>query len=311
MSTVALLSAIFPVTLKWESLRLDCCGLASTSFAFGGASGVGTPQAAVRAAIVHGRSDRRSGSLNLHQLGGRRCGDRLPRVVLVKAQGQGIRSLVARLGDLVLERVSVAFANPAIELVAILVLGFRVPGFAVGQAFLADVLELGGTGEAPRPEARAGRSRRPLPIPRDRERVVDAIDRNVVDGDLLPGDGRVELEVAGTGRLVDDRAVTVEVDHGALGAAFARHQEVGVLQVGLVRLGQDVLGRWRRERRPGPTAGGERANRHDRRGDSLWARDHYCWMSDACGALTVCPVLKRSKVAEKVDPCIVLAYFSG
>jgi hypothetical protein len=34
-------------------------------------------------------------------------------------------------------------------------------------------------------------------------------------------------------------------------------------------------------------------------------------MSDAGGALTVCSVLKRSNVVVKVDPCIVLAYFSG
>jgi hypothetical protein len=34
-------------------------------------------------------------------------------------------------------------------------------------------------------------------------------------------------------------------------------------------------------------------------------------MSEAGGALTVCPVLKRSNVAVNVDPCIVLAYFSG
>src|ERR1700674_3271925 len=229
MSMVALLSAIFPVTLKCASLRLDCCGLASTSFALGGASGVGTPHAAVSAATNTTRSDRRSGSLTLHHLGGRWRGDRLPRVVLVKSQGQRVAPLVARLRDLILERVPVALANPAVELVAVLVLGFGVPGFAVGQAFLADVGELGSAGEAPRPEARAGRPRRPLAIPGDRERVVDAIDRNVVDGDLLSGDGCVEFEVAGTRRLVDDRAVTVEIHDGALGAAFARHQEMGVL----------------------------------------------------------------------------------
>src|SRR3984893_6672484 len=215
MSMVALLSAIFPVTLKCASLRLDCCGLVSTSFALAGASGGGTPHPPARAATHTLRSQRR-------------C-YRFPGVVLVKGQGQRIGSLVARLGDLILERVPVAFANPAVELVAILVLGFGVPGFAVGQAFLADVRELGGAGEAPRPEARGGRSRRPLAIPGDRERVVDAIDRNVIDGDLLSGDGRVELEVAGTRCLVDDVAVTVEIHHGALGAAFARHQEVGVL----------------------------------------------------------------------------------
>src|SRR4029077_465382 len=219
MSTVALLSAIFPVTLKCASMRLDCWGLASTSFALGGARGVGTPHAAVRAATITRRSDRRGGSLTLHHLGGRRCRNRLPRVVPVKGERQRIRSLVARLGDLVLERVPIAFANPAVELVPILVLGVRVPGFAVGQAFLTNVLELGGTDEASRPEARGGRPRRPLAIPRDRQCVVDAIDRNVVDGDLLPGHGGVEREVAGTRRLVDDRPVAVEVDHSALGAA--------------------------------------------------------------------------------------------
>src|SRR5467141_1473566 len=101
---VALLSAIFPVTLKCASVRLDCCGLASTSFALGGASGVGTPHAAVRAATINRRSDRRSGSLTLHHLGRRRCRNRLPRVELVKGERQRIRPLVARLGGLVLER---------------------------------------------------------------------------------------------------------------------------------------------------------------------------------------------------------------
>src|SRR6267143_194615 len=132
---VALLSAIFPVTLKCASLRLDCCGLASTSFALGGASGVGTPHADVRAATIKRSSVRRTGSLTLHHLGGRGCRDRLPRVVLVKAE----RQRIALLGERVLEWVAVALPYPAVELVALGVLGFRVPGFAVGEAFFADV----------------------------------------------------------------------------------------------------------------------------------------------------------------------------
>ena len=77
------------------------------------------------------------------------------------------------------------------------------------------------------------------------------------------------------------------------------------------RLGEDVLGARRPERRTGSAAAGQQAKGRHRHGDSNQSRDHYCWMSDAGGALTVCPVLKRSNVAVKVDPCIVLAYFSG
>src|SRR6202022_4468525 len=129
MSMVALLSAIFPVTLKCASLRLDCCGLASTSFALGGASGVGTPHPAARAATNTVRSDRRSDSLTLHHLRGRRCGYRFPGVVLVKGQGQRIGSLVARLGDLILERVPVAIGPPAAFLDPSLFFAVGVPAF--------------------------------------------------------------------------------------------------------------------------------------------------------------------------------------
>ena len=84
-----------------------------------------------------------------------------------------------------------------------------------------------------------------------------------------------------------------------------------VVEVGMKRLGQDVLGARGPERGTGSTAGGQQANGRHHHRDSKQLRDHYCWMSDAGGALTICPVLKRSNVAVKVDPCIVLAYFSG
>src|ERR1700694_5687274 len=116
---LVLVSVILPVTLKCASLRSDFCGLASTSFAVG-AAGVGTPHAAVSAATPIRSSERRSGSLTLHHLGGRRRRDRLPGVVLVKVHEQRI----ALLGDFVLGRVAVAFTNPAVELVAVFVLGF-------------------------------------------------------------------------------------------------------------------------------------------------------------------------------------------
>src|SRR5260370_42528480 len=100
------------------------------------------PQAAVRAATVNSTSERRSGRLTLDDLGGGRCRDRLPGVVLVEVQCQLVGPLRASLGDLILERVAVAFADPAVELIAVLVLGFRVPRFPAGHAFLADRLEL-------------------------------------------------------------------------------------------------------------------------------------------------------------------------
>src|ERR1700674_1549825 len=232
MSMVALLSAIFPVTLKCASLRLDCCGLASPSFALGGASGVGTPHPAARAATNTVRSDRRSDSLTLHHLRGRRCGYRFPGVVLVKGQGQRIGSLVARLGDLILERVPVAFANPAVALVAILVLGFGVPGFAVGQAFLADVREVRGTGEAVRPEACAGLLRGPLAVPGCDERVVDAVDGNVLVADLRTRHRRLHLQSSSDGRLVNQRTIAVDIDGRSPGSRtdeLAAHREMGVL----------------------------------------------------------------------------------
>src|ERR1700681_330724 len=138
-----LVSVILPVTVKWASLRSDFCGFASTSFAVR-AAGVGTPHAAVSMAAPIRSSEWRSGSLTLHHLGGRRRRDRLPRVVLVEVQEQS----VALLFDLVLDRVAVVFTNPAVELVAIFVLGFRVPEFAGWQVFLTDIDEIRGTAEA-------------------------------------------------------------------------------------------------------------------------------------------------------------------
>src|SRR5260370_30066864 len=217
------------------------------------------PQAAVRAATVNSTSERRSGRLTLDDLGGGRRRYRLPGVVLVEVQWQLVGALRARLGDLIVERVAVAFADPAVELIAVLVLGFRVPRFPAGQTFLADIGEVGGTGEAPRSEARAGRGRRPLAIPGAGEGVIGPVDRDILEADLLTGHRGLELEAARAGRFVDDGPLTVDVDHGALVIAFALDQEVGVLQVGMVRLGQDVFRRWRSA---GSATGGDQARGH-------------------------------------------------
>src|SRR5438552_16953591 len=97
--------------MKCASLRLDCCGLASTSFALGAAASVGKPQPTVRTATVTSSIERRSGSLALDDLGGGRCRNRLPGVVLVEAQ----RQRISLLGYRVLEWIIVAFATPTVE----------------------------------------------------------------------------------------------------------------------------------------------------------------------------------------------------
>src|SRR5207247_10136260 len=169
-STVVVWAVILPVTVKCAALRSDCCGLARTSLAVG-AAGVGTPHPAASTATPKSSSKRRSGGLTLHHLGGRRCRDRLARVVSVEVQGQRI----ALLGDFVLDRVAVAFANPAVKLVAVLVLGLRVPGLTGRQIFLSDIGEIRGPGKAVAAEAGGGGLRGQLPVARPDGGVVHSV----------------------------------------------------------------------------------------------------------------------------------------
>src|SRR6266480_24058 len=273
-STVVPLSVILPLTVKCASLRSDCCGLARTSCAVG-VAGVGTPHPAASAATPKTRSARRSGGLTLHHLRGRRCRDRFARVVLVKAQVERI----ALLGDLVFDRVAVAFANPPVKLVAVLVLGLRMPGLPGRQIFLSDIGEIRGAGKAVTAQAGGGRLCGPLAVSGHDEGVVDSVDGNVLVADLLPGHRGLEFEPSGASVLVDQCPIAVDV-HGD--AAWRRadelagHEEMRVVEVGVKRLGQNVLGaRWP-ERRTGSTAGAEQANGRRGQGDSNQFRDHYC-----------------------------------
>src|SRR5260370_39460261 len=99
-----------PDRVKWASFRLDCCGLASTSWAVGGAAGVGTPQPAVSTATTTARRTRRGCTLTFYHLRGRRRRDRESGVVLVEGEGEGI----ALLRDHVLERIAVTFPEPSV-----------------------------------------------------------------------------------------------------------------------------------------------------------------------------------------------------
>src|SRR5437773_5217464 len=273
-STVVPLSVILPVTVKCASLRSDCCGLARTSFAVG-AAGVGTPHPAASAATPTTSSKRRSGGLTLHHLGGRGCRDRLARVVLVKAEVQRI----ALLGDLVFDRVAVAFANPAVKLVAVLVLGLRVPGFTARQIFLSDIGEIRGAGKAVTTEAGSSRLRGPLAVTGHDQCVVNSVDGNVLVADLLPGNRGLEFEPPGPRVLVDQYPIAVDVHRDAAwrrADELAGYDEMRVAEVGMKRFGQDVLGARGSERRTGSAAGGQQADGRHRDRDSNQSRDHYC-----------------------------------
>src|SRR5438105_8212253 len=123
------LSVTFPVTVKCASLRFDCCGLASTSFALGAGPRVGTPQPVAAMAANSRRTSRRV-SLAPDHLRRRRCRDPHAGVELIEGQGQRIDLL----RQLVLHRVSVALAYPPLGRVAILVRRYARPGRSLGTA---------------------------------------------------------------------------------------------------------------------------------------------------------------------------------
>src|SRR5207248_4289051 len=155
---------------------------------------------------------------------------------------EGQRKGVGLLRDQVLEWIAVALADPTFKGIAIFILGRRVPGLAPGQVLFSDVLEIGSTAEACRAEAGRGRPWGPLAGARVAEGVILPIDRAVFVTDLSPGDRGLKREPAGAWGLINQIAVAGQIDRHSLLRELAGHDEMGILEAGVQRLRQDILG---------------------------------------------------------------------
>src|SRR5438874_957194 len=195
--------------------------------------------------------------LALLDLVGGRSGDRFASFVPVEGQRD---VLPAALGLDVFDRITVALPDVGVEGVALFVLGRRVPGLSLRQAFLADILL--GTGAAECRGIDAGCAFRRLPLRAAwRQTIVCAVERDLFDREGLTADRRLELEVALRLGLVDQGTVAGKRHGGPVIRDLSRHLEVRVLQVGLLRFGQHFL-RARRRRRCGNAArSGQEAGR--------------------------------------------------
>src|SRR5438094_2615504 len=195
--------------------------------------------------------------LALLYLVGGRGGDCLAGVVPVEGQCD---VLPAVLSLDVFDRVGVALPDVGVEGVALLVLGGRMPGLALWEVYLADILLVTGAAEGRRIEARRALRRHPLRAAW-RQAIVCAIQRDLFDCERLTTDRRLELEVSLRLRLVDEGTVADELHGNPVIRDLPGHLEVCVLQVGLLRLGQHFL-RARRRRGCGNAAGcGQQARR--------------------------------------------------
>src|SRR5438105_10974235 len=173
------------------------------------------------------RANASMGDLAWLDLVGGRSGDGLAGVVPVEGQRD---VLPTALGLDIFDRVAVTLPDVGVERVAILVLGGRVPGLALCQVLLSDVLLIADTAESRRTEAGRPFRRHPLRAAWGQS-IVCPIERDLFDREALTADCRLELEVALRLRLVDEGTVAEELHGDAVITDLSRHLEVRVLQV--------------------------------------------------------------------------------